>query len=74
MICNTSKELLSEIKKYMDINNIQMKELAVMMNKSQQSISQIFQVSNPKCDTLFQICNALDIEMDIKFIQNKSDT
>lgn len=73
MICKTSKELLSEIKKYMDLNSIQMKELAVMMNKSQQSISQIFQVNNPKCDTLFQICNALGIEMDIKFIQ-KSDT
>ena len=34
MICNTTKELLAEIKKYMDINDIQMKDLAINMNKS----------------------------------------
>lgn len=73
MVCNTTKELLAEIKKYMDINDIQMKDLAVNMNKSQQSISQIFQNGNPKCSTLFEICNALNLNLDISFI-NKSGT
>lgn len=73
MLCNTPKELLSEIKKHMDLNNIPMKELALRMKKSQQSISQIFQNENPKCSTLFEICNALNIQIDVNFIE-KGDT
>lgn len=73
MICYSSKELLAEIKKYMDINDIQMKTLAANMNKSQQSVSQFFQNGNPKISTIFEICNALDLNIDIYFI-NKIDT
>lgn len=73
MVCNNTKELLAEIKKYMDLNDIQMKDLAVNTNKSQQSISQIFQNANPKCSTLFEICNSLDIQLDINLI-TKGDT
>lgn len=73
MICYSSKELLAEIKKYMDINDIQMKSLAANMNKSQQSVSQIFQNGNPKTSTVFEICKALNLDIDIKFI-SKGDT
>ena len=73
MICLTPKELLAEIKKYMDLHDIQIKDLAVNMKKSQQSISQIFQNGNPKCSTIFEICEALNINVDIDF-KNKSDT
>lgn len=73
MICNTTKELLAEIKKYMDLNNIQMKDLAINMHKSQQSVSQIFQNGNPKCSTLFEICDSLNIQIDINLI-DKGDT
>lgn len=73
MICNNTNELLAEIKKYMDLNKIQMKDLAINMKKPQQSISQIFNHGNPQCNTIFSICNALDLKLDIKFI-NKSDT
>ena len=52
MICNNTKELLAEIKKYMDLNNIQMKDLAVNMQKKPQSVSQIFYHGNPQCNTL----------------------
>ena len=48
MICNNTKELLAEIKKHMDLEKIQVKDLAVNMNKSSQSVSQIFQNGNPK--------------------------
>lgn len=68
MICNNTKELLAEIKKYMMLNNIQLKDLAVNMDKSHQSISQIFQNGNPKSNTLFEICDALEIKMDITFV------
>lgn len=67
MIYSTPKELLSEIKRIMDINDITMKDLAAKMNKSQQSISQIFRISNPTLETLYNICNCLDIDIDISF-------
>lgn len=67
MIYSTPKELLSEIKRIMDINDITMKDLSVRMNKSQQSISQIFKISNPTLETLYNMCNCLDIDIDISF-------
>lgn len=73
MICHSSKELLAEIKKYMDLNDIQMKDLAIRMSKSQQSVSQFFQNGNPKCSTFFEICDALNLNVDISLL-NKSDT
>lgn len=70
MVCKNTKELLAEIKKYMMLNDIQLKELAVKMGKSHQSVSQIFQNGNPKSNTLFEICDALGIKMDITFIND----
>lgn len=65
MVCTTSKEILAEIKKYMDLNDVPMKDLAARMDKSQQSISQIFQVANPKISTLLEICDVLDLQIEI---------
>lgn len=73
MICGTTKELLAEIKKYMDLNDIKMKELAIDMNKPSQSISQYFNNGNPTCNTLFEICKCLNIELDINIV-NKGGT
>ena len=70
MACNNTKELLAEIKKYMNINDIQLKDLAITMGKSHQSVSQIFQNGNPKSSTLFEICNALGIKMDVTFVKD----
>lgn len=72
MICTTPKEILAEIKKYMDLNDIPMKDLSARMDKSQQSVSQIFQIANPKISTLLEICNVLNLQIDINF-KNKSD-
>lgn len=69
MLKQTSKEILAEIKKYMDIDEVQIKDLAVRINKSQQSVSQYFNNGNPNCNTLVDICNALDLKIEI----NKSD-
>ena len=70
MLHQTSKEILAEIKKYMDIDDIQVKDLAARIHKSQQSVSQYFNNGNPNCNTLVDICNALDLKIEI----NKSDT
>lgn len=68
MICNTPKELLAEIKRYMDINDIQIKELAANMNVSSQSVSQYFNNGNPKLSSLFEICNALNVKIDFTLV------
>jgi len=65
MVCKNQKEVLAEIKKQMDIKEIQMKELAIMIGKSQQSLSQVFQIGNPKLSTLLEICNALNLNISI---------
>lgn len=70
MVCNTPKELLSEIKRYMDLNKITIKELSVNMGKSHQSVSQYFNNGNPKLDNLFEICNSLGVSIDFNLISN----
>lgn len=74
MVYKNPKELLSEIKRIMDLSDIQMKELAIRMHKSPQSVSQIFQNSNPKCSTIFEICEALNLDFEANFIYRKDDT
>lgn len=66
MSIQTSKELLAEIKKYMELEDIQVKDLAVRLNKSPQSVSQYFKNGNPSCNTLIDICNALGLQIEIK--------
>lgn len=70
MLQQNSKEILAEIKKYMDIDQVQTKDLAARINKSSQSVSQYFKNGNPNCNTLVDICNALDLKIEI----NKSET
>lgn len=75
MIYKNPKEILSEIKHIMDLRDIPMKELATRLNVSQQSVSKIFGKSNPQLITVIEICNALNICMDINFIdKNEDDT
>lgn len=73
MIYYSGKEVLAEIKRIMDIEGISMKELAFRLNKSQQALSRIFKTANPRFSTLVDMCNALNIKIDISFY-NKSDT
>lgn len=69
MSYHSSKELLADIKKHMDLEDIQVKDLAARLNKSSQSVSQYFKNGNPNCSTLIEICNALDLKIEI----NKND-
>ena len=74
MICRTTKELLAEIKKYMDLNDIKMKELAINMGKKDsQSVSQYFRNGNPRCNSIFEMCDALNVELDVNILP-KGDT
>lgn len=69
----TPKELLSEIKRLMDLRDIPIKDLASRMHTSQQNVSKIFRNANPTLSTLFDICKALELDIDVNFIR-KDDT
>ena len=69
MVCNSPKEMILEIKRYMNLHDIQLKELALKMGTSQQNISKIFSDCNPKLETVFKILDSLDANIDISIIQ-----
>lgn len=71
MIFTTPKEIMSEIKHIMDLKDIPMKDLAKRLGTSQQNLSKIFVNANPKCSTLIEICNALELTLDIDFKKSK---
>lgn len=70
MECTNSKELLAALKFYMNTHDIQQKDLAATMGRKTQSISQIFNYGNPKCSTFFEMLNALNLHLEIKFVSN----
>lgn len=71
MIVNTPKELMCELKHAMDLNDIPFKYLADKLNTSPQNISKKFIKANPQLDSLFEICNTLDFNIDISFSPKK---
>ena len=69
MVCNSPKEMMLEIKRYMNLHDIPIKELALKMGTSQQNASKIFSDCNPKLETVFKILDSLDVNIDISIIQ-----
>lgn len=67
MVYKTTREILSEIKHIMDLKDISIKELAAKLNTSQQNLSRILNGTNTQLNTLFKICDSLDLEIDITF-------
>lgn len=70
----TPKELMAEIRHKMILKDIQMKELAALMDTTQQNMSNIFRNANPKYSTLLQICEVLNMDMNIEFVDKKDDS
>jgi transcriptional regulator with XRE-family HTH domain len=70
----TPKELMAEIRRRMILKDVQMKELAALMDTTQQNISNIFRNANLKYSTLLQICEVLNLDMDINFMDKKDDS
>jgi len=68
------KELMAEIRRRMILKDVQMKELAALMDTTQQNMSNIFRNANPKYSTLVQICEALNLDIEINFIDKKDDS
>lgn len=67
MVYNTPNDVLWDIRKYMFENNILIKELAAKMDSTPAAVSKIFQGGSPRLATLMEICNALNLNIDISF-------
>lgn len=71
MLAYEPKEILGEIRKYMFIHDITQDDLAVLMNRSKQTISCLFKTANPTLETLFSVLDALNLELDYCFIEKE---
>ena len=73
MIFTNTKDVLNYIRKYMLVNDIPIKTLAEKLQKSNSNVSEMLRQTNIKLNTLSDICNALDLHLEINFIP-KDDT
>lgn len=65
MICKDPLEVISFIRLEMVRRGIKISDLASKLEVSNQSISQTLKISNPRLSTLYQICDALDLDISI---------
>lgn len=63
MICKDPLEVISFIRLEMVRRGIKISDLASKLEVSNQSISQTLKISNPRLSTLYQICDALDLDI-----------
>lgn len=65
MICKDPLEVISFIRLEMVRRGIKISDLASKLEVSNQNISQTLKISNPRLSTLYQICDALDLDISI---------
>ena len=65
MVCKDPLEVISFIRLEMVRRGIKISDLASKLEVSNQSISQTLKISNPRLSTLYQICDALDLDITI---------
>ena len=63
MICKDPLEVISFIRLEMVRRGIKISDLASKLEVSNQNISQTLKISNPRLSTLYQICDALDLDI-----------
>lgn len=74
MIYNDTPNLMRYLKQIKVGKDITNKELASKLHRSEGAVSGLFSQSNITLDKLHDICEALDCDIDITFIDKKSDT
>ena len=65
MIYRTPEDLIIYIKMQMISQNISLKELSKILNTTPSSLANTFKTKNPRLSTLYQICNALNLDINI---------
>ena len=73
MLYSNTQDLLTEIRKKMLDEKINIKELANRMNKSPSAVSMALKQKNISIESLNNICQAMNLNIDINFIK-KDDT
>lgn len=68
-----TKQILLKIKTIITEKEIKKKDLAQKLNLSQSALTSRLNQDNISIEALLEICNALNIDMNINFI-NKDDT
>ncbi len=68
-----TKQILLKIKTIITEKEIRKKDLAQKLNLSQSALTSRLNQDNISIEALLEICNALNIDMNISFI-NKDDT
>lgn len=74
MIYNNTPNLMRYLKQIKVGKDISNKELASKLNRTEGAVSGLFSQSNITLDKLHDICEALNCDIDITFIDKKSDT
>lgn len=72
-IVKNTKQILLKIKTIITEKEIKKKDLAQKLNLSQSALTSRLNQNNISIEALLEICNALNIDMNISFI-NKDDT
>lgn len=73
MIVNNTRQILIELQKIMIEKGIKKKELSDKIGLSSSALTSRFNQDNISIDSLLEMCDGLDICMDISF-SNKDDT
>lgn len=73
MVINNTRQILIELQKIMIEKGIKKKELSDKIGLSSSALTSRFNQDNISIDSLLEICDGLDVCMDISFY-NKDDT
>lgn len=69
MIYTNTKELFTEFRTIMKSENITVNELANRLNKSQPATSGILRMNNISLNSLDELANAINYDLEINFIK-----
>ena len=73
MVINNTRQILIELQKIMIEKGIKKKELSDKIGLSSSALTSRFNQDNISIDSLLEICDGLDVCMEISF-SNKDDT
>lgn len=70
MIIDNNKQLLTKIKAIIVEKEVKKKDLSLKLNISQSALTSRLNQKNISINSLLEICDALDIKLDINFIES----
>ncbi len=73
MIYQNTNELLKYFKEIMKSKGIKIKDLAQKLNKTQAATSGLLNMKNISLDSLHEISNAINYDVEINFIEKSPD-